>query len=107
MIAVLVSACTDQWHGIAAKTDPRIVGDWKSESLTRLGTTTAKFRGDGTCYFRESGGERLSCNWSGPGNGQTRIAVTFPGKSDVSFAIIAGDRLFVNEPGRETLFIRQ
>ncbi len=89
------------------KSDPRIVGDWKSGSITRLGTITAKFRRDGTCYFRENGGEPLPCKWIEPGNGQTRIEVSFPGRSDAAFASLAGDRLFVNEPGRETLFIRE
>ncbi len=105
----LIAACTDSGGNLGAKTVQNIVGQWKSESVTRQQTITAKFSGDGTCYFRESGGEQLACNWSGPGpgNGQTKIAITFPGKSDVSFASPVGDRLFVNEPARETLFVRE
>ncbi|MBI2290444.1 MAG: hypothetical protein HYU73_08945 [Betaproteobacteria bacterium] len=102
----LVAACTDAGGDVAAKTARRIVGGWKSESITRQGTITAKFSADGTCFFRESGGKQLPCNWTAPSDGQTRIAITFPGKSDVSYASAVGDRLFVHEPGREIFFVR-
>jgi hypothetical protein len=36
-----------------------------------------------------------------------RFCPTFPGKSDAVFAIVAWDRLFVNEPGREISFVRE
>ena len=101
----LIAACTDA-GGDAAKTAQPIVGEWKNESITRQGTITAKFSADGTCYFRESGGKELSCNWTAPGDGQTKVAITFPGKSDVSFATAVGDRLFVHEPAREIFFVR-
>lgn len=100
----LVAACTDA--GGDAKTAQRIVGEWKSESITRQETITAKFSADGTCFFRESGGTKLPCSWTAPGDGQSRIAITFPGKSDVSFATTVGDRLFVHEPAREIFFVR-
>ncbi len=106
VLANLVAACTDPAGDVAAKTAQRIVGEWKSESITRQGTITAKFSADGTCYFQESGGTKLSCNWTAPSDGQTRIAITFPGKGDVSFATAEGDRLFVHEPARVTLFVR-
>ena len=105
ILADLVAACTDA-GGDAAKTSQRIVGEWKSESITRQGTLTAKFNADGTCFFRESGGTQLPCNWAVPGAGQTRIAITFPGKSDAAFGTAEGDRLFVHEPARVTLFVR-
>lgn len=103
----LLAACTDAGGNIAAKTAQQIVGQWKSESVTRPGIITATFKGDGTCYFRESGGGPLSCNWTDPGNGQAKIAITFPGKNEVSFASATGNRLFVHEPAREILFVRE
>lgn len=106
ILADLIAACTDAGGNAGAKAARHIVGQWKSESITRQGTITAKFGRDGTCYFRESGGEKLPCNWTEPGNGQTKIGITFPGKSDVAFASAEGDRLFVNEPARETFFVR-
>lgn len=106
LLTGLIAACTDPGSNVAAKTARGIEGQWKSESITRQGTTTAKFNGDGTCYFRESGGEQVSCKWTEPGQGQTKIIITFPGRGDVSFASAEGDRLFVNEPARETVFIR-
>ena len=105
-ITCLIAACTDAGSNVAAKTARDIEGQWKSESITRQGTTTAKFNGDGTCYFRESGGEQISCKWIKPGQGQTKIVITFPGKNDVAFASAEGDRLFINEPARETFFVR-
>ena len=106
LLTGLVAACTDAGGDVRAKTAQHIVGKWKSESITRQGSITAKFNGDGTCYFHESGGEQLSCNWTGPGQGQTKVVITFPGKSDVAFASAAGDRLFIHEPARETFFVR-
>ncbi len=106
LLADLIAACTDAGGNASAKIAQHIVGEWKSESVTRQGTITAKFSADGTCYFRESGGGKLSCNWTAPSDGQARIAITFPGKSDVSFASSVGDRLFINEPARETFFVR-
>ncbi len=106
ILADLVAACTDAGGDVAAKSAQRIVGGWKSESITRQGTITAKFSADGTCFFRESGGKQLPCNWTAPSDGQTKIAITFPGKSDVSFASAAGDRLFIHDPAREIFFVR-
>lgn len=106
LLTGLVAACTDTGSNVAAKTAGHIEGQWKSESITRQGTHSAKFNGDGTCYFRESGSEQVSCKWTEPGQGQTKIAITFSGKSDVAFASVDGNRLFVNEPTRETVFIR-
>jgi len=101
----LIAACTDAGSD-AAKTAQSLVGEWKSESITRQETITAKFSADGTCFFRESGGNKLSCRWTAPGDGQSRIAITFPGKSDVSYATAVGDRLFVHDPAREIFFVR-
>jgi len=106
LITGLLAACTDAGRNVVAKTAGRIEGQWKSESITRQGTTTAKFNADGTCYFRESGGEQVSCKWTGPGQGQAKVMITFPGRNDVSFASAAGDRLFIHEPARETIFVR-
>ena len=106
ILAALIAACTDNGSNVAAKTAGHIGGQWKSESITRQGTTTAKFNADGTCYFRESGGKQVSCKWTEPGQGQTKIVITFSGRSDVAFASVDGNRLFVNEPTRETLFVR-
>ncbi len=105
-LGCLVAACTEEGGKIAAKTAPQIVGEWKSESVTRQGTITAKFSEDGTCYLRESGGAQQPCTWTGPGSGQTKIAINFPGKSEASPASLDGDRLSIHEPGRDTLFIR-
>ena len=101
----LIAACTDV-GGDAAKTAQPVVGEWKSESITRQETITAKFSADGTCFFRESGGKKVSCNWTAPSDGQSRIAITYPGKSDVSYATAAGGRLFVHDPAREIFFVR-
>ncbi len=105
-LATLIASCTDAGRDVAAKTAQDIVGKWKSESITRQGTITAKFSENGTCYFRESGREEESCNWTAPGSGQTKIVITFPGKSEAAFASAVGDRLFVSEPARETFFVR-
>lgn len=101
----LIAACTDA-GGDAAKAAQSIVGAWKSESITRQGTITAKFSADGACFFRESDGTQLPCSWTAPSDGQSRIAITYPGKSDVSYATAAGDRLFVHDPAREIFFVR-
>ena len=106
ILTALIAACTDTGGNVRAKTAQHIVGKWKSESITRQGTITAKFNADGTCYIRESEREPLSCNWTEPGIGETRIAITFPGKSDVAFASAIGDRLFIHELARETFFVR-
>ncbi len=103
-LACLVGACTEERGNVAAKTPPNLVGEWKSESVTRQGTITAKFSEDGTCYLRESGGAQQPCTWTG--GGQTKIAINFPGKSEASPASLDGDRLSIHEPGRDTLFIR-
>ena len=105
LLVDLIAACTDAGSD-AAKTAQPIVGEWKSESITRQETITAKFSADGTCFFRESGGKKSPCNWTAPSDGQSRIAITFSGKSDVSFATAVGDRLFVQEPAREISFVR-
>lgn len=105
-LACLIAACTDEGGKIAAKTPPILVGEWKSESVTRQGTITAKFSEDGTCYFRESGSAQLRCTWTGTGSGRTPIAINFPGKSEASYASLDGDRLSIHEPGRDTVFIR-
>ena len=97
---------TQSWINTTSKTGERVVGAWKSDSLTRFGTTTVEFREDGTCSFRESGGEQFSCKWIELGHGQLKIAVTEQGKSDVFFAGTIRDHLYVNQPRREPNFIR-
>ncbi len=106
-LALILLLCVQSWIIAAPETGERVVGAWKSYSLTKFGATTAEFRGDGTCRFRESGGEQFSCKWTELGHGQIKIAIIDPGKSDVFFAsAVGGDRLYVNEPGREPNFVR-
>ena len=107
VLAALIAACTDQANVVGATTVQNIVGQWKSESITRQGTLAAKFSDDGTCHVRESGGTELPCTWTRPGDGQARIAITFRGRSDASYASVSGDRLFISEPSREYSFTRE
>jgi len=106
VLAVALLLWAQSWYNTAPMTGERVVGAWTSYSLSKFGTTTAEFSGDGTCRFRESGGERFSCKWTDQGHGQIKIVVVEPGKSDVFFAGTVGDRLYVNEPGREPNFVR-
>lgn len=106
LLAVVLLLWAQSWYNTAPMTGERVVGAWTSYSLSKFGTTTAEFNGDGTCRFRESGGERFSCKWTDQGHGQIKIVVVEPGKSDVFFAGTVGDRLYVNEPGREPNFVR-
>ena len=106
-LAVLVAACTEERGNVAAKTEQHVVGEWKSESVTRQGTITAKFREDGTCYIRESTGAQQSCTWTALAPGQSRISITVQGRSEATHASLDGDRLFINEPGRDTYFARE
>ncbi len=107
VLALILLLCAQSWINAAPEAGGRVVGAWKSYSLTNFGSTTAEFRGDGTCRFRESGGAQFSCKWTELGQGQIKIAIVDPGKSDVFFAsAVGGDRLYVNEPGREPSFVR-
>ncbi len=106
VLALILLVCTQGWNDTAPNTGERVVGAWKSYSLAKFGTSTAEFHGDGTCRFREHGGEQFSCKWTDLGHGQIKIAVIERGKSDVFFAGMVGDRLYVNEPGREPNFVR-
>lgn len=105
-LGLILLVYAQSWINTAPNTGERVVGAWKSYSLTKFGTTTAEFHGDGTCRFRESGGEQFSCKWTELGHGQIKIAISEHGKSDVFFASTVKDRLYVNEPGREPSFVR-
>ena len=106
VFAIILLLWAQSWYNTAPITGERVVGAWKSYSLSKFGTTTAEFRGDGTCRFRETGGAQFSCKWTDQGHGQIKIVVIEPGRSNVFFAGTVGDRLFVNEPGREPSFVR-
>lgn len=105
-LALILVAGAHSLNNATTRSDESVVGAWKSYSVATFGTTTAEFRADGTCRFRESRGEQFSCKWTPQGPGQIRIVVSESGKNDVFFAGLEKDRLYVNEPGREPHFVR-